>query len=168
MENLMTSGNLELAIDEKIKKYEKELDDIIEKIGISFYKDEASIEALKLTYSQLRDMDQRECCILAYNLQQYGLYIQSVTNRLNSISYWLNESINKIVGKYAKNYGTDYTKFEEKRAAIIAENEAANHLMSLLIKASGKNKELYSLSTKIGSMANTLLEISKSKRVNNG
>jgi len=164
----MSSGNLELTIDEKIKKYENELDDIIEKIGISLYKDEASIEALKLSYSQLRDMDQRECCILAYGLQQYAIYIQSITNRLNSVSYWINESLNKIVGKYAKSYGNDYTKFEEKKAAIIAENEAANYLMSLLIKSSGKNKELYGISAKILNMATTLLEISKSKRVNNG
>jgi hypothetical protein len=164
----MSSGNLELTIDEKIKKYEKELDDIIEKVGISFYKDEASIEALKLSYEQLRDMDQRECCILSYNLQQYGLYIQSVVNRLNSISYWINESINKIVGKNCKNYGNDYTKFEEKKSAIIAENEAANYLMSILVKSSGKTKELYGLSAKINTMAATLLEISKSKRTNNG
>jgi hypothetical protein len=41
----MSNGNLELAIDEKIKKYEKELDDIIEKIGISFYKDDRVVMA---------------------------------------------------------------------------------------------------------------------------
>lgn len=164
----MSNGNLESSIDTKINNYEKDLDDIIEKIGISFYKDEASIEALSLSYQQLKDMDQRECCILAYQLQQYGLYIQSITNRLNSISYWLNESLNKIVGKNCKNYGTDYTKFEEKKAAIIAENEAANYLMKLLIKSSGKNKELYSISAKIATMATTLLEISKSKRATNG
>jgi len=166
----MQNGNLESLIDTKVKKYEEELESIIEKIGISFYKDEASIEALKLSYQQLRDMDQRECCILAYQLQQYGLYIQSVTNRLNSISYWLNESLNKIVGKYCKNYGGDngFTKFEEKKASIIAENEAADYLMKLLIKSSGKSKELYSISGKIATMASTLIELSKSKRVHNG
>lgn len=164
----MQNGNLESSIDMKMKKYEEEVESIIEKIGISFYKDEASIEALKLSYQQLRNMDQRECCILAYQLQQYGLYIQSIVNRLNSVSYWLNESINKIVGKYAKNYGDHFTKFEEKKAAIISENEAASYLMKLLIKTNGKNKELYSLSAKIATMSTTLIEISKSKRINNG
>lgn len=164
----MNSGNTESLIDTKIKKYEEELDSIIEKIGISFYKDDASIEALKLSYQQLVNMDQRECCILAYQLQQYGLYVQSIINRLNSISYWLNESINKIVGKYSKNYGNNFTKFEEKRAAIIAENESAEYLMKLLVKTNGKNKELYSISTKIATMSSTLIELSKSKRVNNG
>ena len=164
----MNSGEVESTIESKILKYEEELDAIIDKIGISYFKDDVSIEALNLNYEQLSKMDQQECCILSYKLQQYGLYINSVYNRLENIKNWAENYLNVIIGKYCKNYGTTYTKFEEKKAAIIAENSAAEALLKVILKVGGKAKEISGLSQKIQSMATTLLEISKSKRVYNG
>lgn len=163
----MKNGELESLVDSKLKKYEEQLDDIVNKVGISYVKDEVSIEALKLTYKQLTAMDQQECCIIAYKLSQYGLYIQSIHNRLSSIAGWADESLSRMVGKYAKNYGDSYTKYEEKRAAIINENSAAKALADLSIKANGKMQELYGVSQKIASISNILIELSKSKRYRN-
>lgn len=165
----MNSGEIESSIESKIEQYEASLDELIDKIGISYVKDEESIEALKLTYNQLSKMDQQECTILAYKLAQYGLYIQSVQNRLSNINNWCNTALEKIVGKHAQNYGTQFTKYEEKKACIIAENSAAAALSKLILKSSGKYKELNGISTKIANMSTILIELSKSKRhVNHG
>lgn len=165
---MMNNGQEELAVSKKLSDYEKILDDIVDKIGISYVKDEDSLKTLNLTYEQLRDMDQQECCILAYKLQQYSLYLQSVHNRLNSIKKWAEESLNKIVGKYAKKYGDGYTKYEEKRAYIISENTAAEALVKVILKAGGKSNEINGISSKVSHMANILLELSKSKRHKDG
>ena len=163
----MKNGEVESTIESKMLRYEKELDTIIEKIGVTYVKDNISLETLNLTYEQLSKMDQQECCILSYKLQQYGLYVNSIYNRLENVKNWAEQYLSIIIGKYSKNYGTIYTKFEEKRAAIIAENSAAEKLLQIVLKAGGKSKEINGLSQRISTMATTLLEISKSKRTNN-
>lgn len=164
----MNNGKEESIVELQNINYEKELDSIIDKIGISFVKDDVAIETLNLTHSQLNAMDQQECCILSYKLQQYGLYINSIYNRLENIKNWAEQRLSVIVGKYAKNYGDIYTKYEEKRSAVIAENSAAEAYLKIILKAGGKAKELNTVSQKISAMATTLLEISKSKRYYHG
>jgi hypothetical protein len=158
------------TIENKLREYEKELDSIVEKIGISYIKDEVSIETLSLSYAQLKSMDQQECCIVAYQIQQYGMYIQSLINRLDNIKDWSERCLEILIGKYSKNYQKEntYVKFEEKRAYLIVENSAAEALNKIFIKSAGKSKELYGLSHKISKMSDTLIELSKSKRVKNG
>lgn len=164
----MNNGEIESTVESKIASYEAELDSIIDKVGISYVKDEVSLEALNLTHAQLLSMDQQECCVISFKLQQYGLYVNSIYNRLENIKNWAEERLSIIIGKYAKNYGTAYTKYDEKRAAIIAENSVAEALLKVVLKSGGKAKELSGVSQRIGNMATTLLELSKSKRVHHG
>jgi hypothetical protein len=158
------------TIEDKLKEYEKELDSIVEKIGVTYVKDDVSIETLSLPYHKLKSMDQQECCILSYQIQQYGMYIQSIVNRLDNIKEWSERCLEILIGKYSKNYQREntYIKFEEKRALLILENSAAEALNKIYLKSSGKSKELYTISQKISKMSDTLIELSKSKRVKYG
>ena len=152
------------SIDESLKKYETDLDNLIEKIGISYTKDEEAIQALSLSYQQLKKMDQQECCVLSYQIQQYGLYIQSLQNRLINIQNWCQKSLEILVAKYCKPQPGVYLKYEEKLGQIIVENTAGEYLNKLLMKATSKARELSTLTQKISKMSDTLIELSKAKR----
>lgn len=159
------SGEKESLIESQISKYEKQLDEIIDKIGISFIKDSVSIQTLNLSYDQLKAMDQQECCILSYKIAQYSLYVQSIYNRLGSVKNWCEQYLNVLVGKYGKNYDNgQFIKYDEKKAYLIADNVYAENLMKMILRSGGKQNELAQISQKINNMSNILLELSKSKR----
>lgn len=161
------SGEEELATESRLKIFEKELDNLIESIGISFVKDSVSTDALELTYEALLKIDPRECLILNYKLHQYGLYIQSLYNRAENIKNWANHNINIVAGKEGSNYGDKWTKWEEKKAMVISGNSFAKALNDIYLKSSSKSTELSGISMKIEKIAYALHELSK-KKENNG
>lgn len=160
------SGSEESATELRAKKFEEELDSLIESIGITFIKDDVSIQALNLTYEQLKKISPQECLILNYKLHQYGLYIQSLHNRADNIKNWANHNLNVVVGKEGHNYGDKYTKFEERKAMVTSGNSYAKALNDILLKASSKATELTMLAAKIEKIAFALYELSKRREQN--
>ncbi len=157
------SGKEESLTQSRLKEFEQELDAMLANIGITFIQNPEVIDALQLTYEQLKNIVSEEALILACQLQQYALYIQSVYNRLDSIKGWAEHNLSVVVGKEGRNYGTDYTKYEEKRAYVINENSYAKALAKILLSSSSKAKELNHMSNKIEKYSYILLELSKRK-----
>lgn len=157
------SGEAESATDFHLKKLEKELDDLVGSIGITYIKDQVSIDALNMDYQDLAKIHPQECLILNYKLHQYGLYVQSVHNRAENIKNWANHNLNVVVGKEGHAYGNNWTKFEERRVMVVAGNSFAKALSDIYLKASSKATELYGISTKIEKIAFALYELSKRK-----
>lgn len=160
-------GEEELATESRLKDFERDLDNLINSIGITFTKDEVATEALNLTYEQLKKMHYQEALILNYKLHQYGLYILSLYNRAENIKNWANHNLNVVVGKEGHNYGSTYTKFEERRVMVIAGNSFAKALSDIYLRSSAIATELNGLSLKIEKIAYSLFELSK-KREQNG
>lgn len=148
-------------VESKISDFFSQLDETIRLIGFSNTKNDEAIQALNLTYEQLKKIEPKECLILCYSLNQYALYIQTLQNRAENIKKWIEHNLNVIYSKHLKDY-SGY--IEEKKMAINNENTYANELYQRLLTANAKLIELQGISQKISQLSYTLSELAKVKR----
>ena len=161
----MTTGKKEFAVQDRLDSHEKDLDLILEKIGLSYVKDEDSIGVLKISSSDLKMMESEECCIKSYQLQQYGMYVQSMYNRLENIKSWCDKNLQIIAVKNSRSYQNhNFMKMEEKIALAIKDSPHALKLNKILERAKGQCSEISNINQKIQKMSDTLLELSRIKR----
>ena len=139
------SGSVQVKLDEFLIELNKQTDALL---PLKNPIDEELEEALNFTYEQLRNIDQQECQILCYKLSQYATYLQKTYNRNKNIRRWAESNINVMVGKYGKDYDK-YMKYEERRHAVIADNEHALTLARLALKYSSLEDELLEIADRV-------------------
>ena len=153
------------SVSERTNILETFLDNYDTKVGISNIKyNNTAKQFLELSYEELNSYDEEECCIAAYGLEQYALFLQKEINRNQAKCNWASENIVKVIGKVGNNYGDKWTKYEMRRAMVIEDNEYANALNTLLMEMSIKVTELAFLSKNVTSMSNTLKSLARSKQ----
>jgi len=157
--------------DGSVKKRVEVLDSYLDNFskGIGLGKVQLNIEAqqfLNLTYSELNKYDEQECNVAAYILEQYALFLQKYTNRLQARYEWASDNIEKIVAKLAMNYGDKFTKYEMRKQMIIADNEYATALYAIVMETKVKIADIAFIVRNITSISNTLKSLAKSKYVN--
>jgi len=157
----MTKQNPSGFVESKMSDFFKKLDETITSIGFSNTKNNEAIEALNLTYDQLKKIEPKECLILCYSLNQYSLYVQTLQNRAENIKKWIEHNLYVIQSKHLKDYAG---YIEEKKMAILNENSFANELHQRLITAIAKLIELQGISQKVSQLSYTLSELAKVKR----
>ena len=118
---------------------------------------------LSLTYSELNRYNEQECNIASYILEQYALYLQKYTNRLQAKHDWASDNIEKIVAKLAMNYGDKFTKYEMRKQMIIADNEYAGALHAIVMETRVKSADIAFIVKNITSISNTLKSLAISK-----
>lgn len=154
------SGEKESLVQKKLDEFIKELDvktQIL--LPINNPLNSEIEEALNLSYDQLRSIAREECYILSYKLLQYSVYIQKIKNRYSNIKRWADSNINIMIGKESGNYGNTYTKFEEKKLLVIANDEYAKALYQIWLKYGALENELDEVSNRINYISKSLQEI---------
>jgi hypothetical protein len=159
-----TIGKEESLIQSRLLEYESKLETVTRQLYPSEIDIDPGVERLlKLTYEELTKMHPDDCSIGGFKLKQYSVYIQQKENRYRNIKNWLKSNLDTVIGKYASNYGNNFTKYEEKKAAIIADNSYAKELNKLYIEYSGYEGELNMVANRISDLAKTLSEIRNNK-----
>lgn len=134
--------------------------------GIGLGKIQLNTEAeqfLNLTYSELNKYDEQECNVASYILEQYALFLQKYTNRLQARHDWASDNIEKIVARLAMNYGDKFTKYEMRKQMIIADNEYAGALYAIVMETKVKSADIAFIVRNITSISNTLKSLAISK-----
>lgn len=151
------NGEKILSTESKKDLFNEKLDRLLENLIIPKPKITNNIEELlSLTYEQLMSIEQNECYTFSYQLKQYAYYIQQKYNRYKNIEHWARECLRIIYGRDSRNYGNNYTKFEEKQDMIIFENPCGAKLHAIAIEYHCYAEEMNSLSARILDMAKTL------------
>lgn len=114
----------------------------------------------------LSKLTSEECGEASYSLSNYALYLQREINRQHSIVKYCDVAIDGIIGRSIDNYGTQYSKYEHKRAAAISDNDVAKELSKVRNHADIRLITMSYLPARIESIVKTLLELQQSKRRN--
>lgn len=112
-----------------------------------------------MTYDQLKNIHPEECALLCFKLAQYATYLQKTFNRLKNIRRWSENNLLVVIGKYGKDYGDKWTKFEERKFAIIADNEYAKSLYDIWLKYGALEEELTEIANKVRYISQTIGDI---------
>tara|TARA_B100001094_G_C18182410_1_gene801715 strand:+ start:1209 stop:1697 length:489 start_codon:yes stop_codon:yes gene_type:complete len=116
---------------------------------------------LNLTSETLRILTGEQCLSYAYELHNYGEYLESVKVKENAILEWADSSIWYIISTVMQNYGSQYTKWQEKYYSAIKENPLASDILKVKNHAEARVKILNGKADRIQSMANILTNLSR-------
>ncbi len=116
---------------------------------------------LGFTSDTLKILTAEECLAYAYELHNYGEYLESVKVKENAILEWADSSIWYIISTVMQNYGSQYTKWQEKYYSAIRENPLASDILKVKNHAEARVKILNGKADRIQSMANILTNLSR-------
>lgn len=154
----------EATTEQKWKNLEKILNDYQDKLSLNIKKNESAEILLNVDENVLKNMTAEECGIKAIVLLQFSTFIQKEINRHNAKNRWADSNLNFMVGKYGQSYGDKFTKFEERKAMMIADNSFAKALNDMIKLSSVICEDLSYISKKIENMSNLLAELQRTKR----
>jgi hypothetical protein len=140
------------------------LNDYQNQLSINIKRNESAESLLNIDENTLKSMTAEECGIKAIILLQFSAFLQKEVNRHQAKNRWADSNINILIGKYGQGYGDKYTKFEERRVMMIADNSFAKALNDMVKLSSVICEDLAFLSKKVESIANLLSELQKTKR----
>lgn len=118
---------------------------------------------LNLDGEQLRGMSPTVLLEHSYELYAYAEYLETVKSKEKNILEWSDSSIWFIIGKEMNNYGSEFTKWQVKYYAAIAENPLASEILKVKNHASARVESLEGKSKRITKMADTLTNLARRK-----
>jgi len=110
---------------------------------------------------QLKMLTAEECLAYAYELHAYGEYLESVKAKESIVLEWADSSIWYIISTVIQNYGTQYTKWQEKYYSAVKENPLASQILKVKNHAEARVKLLNGKADRVQSMAHILNSLSK-------
>lgn len=166
------SGENELQIETKTdNKLEQELktaEEYLDKLKISSFKLDPSIEdIINLSNEEIQSLDSQICFNYAFQLNRYAAFIQKEENKWNSVLYWAEHNLRIVFGKYARDYGDKWTKYDERKDIVLVDNKWAVNLNRIILETQLKAKSLYMLSNKINAMSKLLEGLAHAKKTSN-
>ena len=117
--------------------------------------------ALCFDKEQLHMLTRDECAFYAYELYAYSEYVETIRTKENAVLDWADSSIWYIISTVMQNYGTQYTKWQEKYYSAIKENPLASEILKVKNHAEARVKILSGKADRIQSMAQILNNLSK-------
>lgn len=166
---MMSNGQPESETLSRLSSFEQELTEYTSALGLGRITiDQATEAALNFSIDQIQGMSPVDLATYSYKLQSYSLYLQKQYNRVKNLFRWANHNISIITAKYGHEYGTNYTKYEERRALVCANNSYGIQLNKIILDAGARMEELDSISIRVGSISKALSDIQQCKRFNNG
>jgi hypothetical protein len=108
---------------------------------------------------QMLTGEERLC--YAYELHAYSEYIETVRAKENAILEWAESSIWYIISTVMQNYGTQYTKWQEKYYSAIKENPLAFDILKVKNHAEARVKFLNGKADRTQKMADILTNLSR-------
>jgi hypothetical protein len=116
---------------------------------------------LNFPSSTLQTLTTSECLCYAYELYAYGEYIETIRTKENTTLEWADSSIWYIISTAMQNYGTQYTKWQEKYYSAIKENPLASEILKVKNHAEARVKMLDGKASRIQKMAEILTNLSR-------
>ena len=116
---------------------------------------------LNLRSSDLKGLTTQECICYAYELYTYGEYVETIKAKEKVILEWAESSIWYIISTVMQNYGTQYTKWQEKYYSAIKENPLASQILKLKNHAEARVGLLNGKAATVHKMAELLNNLSK-------
>ena len=116
---------------------------------------------LNMNAAEIRELSNDECSAYAYELYAYSEYVEGVRTKEKIVLDWADASIWYIISTVMQNYGTQYTKWQEKYYAAIKENPTASDILRIKNHAECRVTTLDGKSTRIQKMADILTNLSR-------
>lgn len=150
------SADAKGTVEERWSEIREKIDNYYDSISLKI-KPSPNIEKI-LNYSEedIKLLTSEECCERAYILKQYALYLQKQLNFYSSQVAFASNKLSYLIGKHGKDYGDKYTKFEQLKLTIIANNTFAKALYDMELDASIRLKTLYDTANIVRDMAKSL------------
>jgi hypothetical protein len=115
-------GSTVETISEYMARIEKDLN------VIKFEFDPEVESVLRATQKERYGWDAQKCLQNAYDLKKYESYLGNLVADLNNRLDWFDRNMRILQGKYAKTYGGDFEKFENRCVQMEADNDKAIYL----------------------------------------
>lgn len=123
------------SVDERLKEITQALESYEKTLNMPPPVSPLSEEEVQHFFTMSRDeieaMSSSQCAAVAYQLAQYGLYIQRMSNRERSRVTWAENSLKAVIAKSLDSY-SQYMKHEAKVELICCENESARKLKNVI------------------------------------
>tara|TARA_R100001377_G_scaffold69542_1_gene44880 strand:+ start:459 stop:920 length:462 start_codon:yes stop_codon:yes gene_type:complete len=116
---------------------------------------------LNMNATEIRELSNDECSAYAYELYAYSEYVEGVRTKEKIVLDWADASIWYIISTVMQNYGTQYTKWQEKYYAAIKENPTASDILRIKNHAECRVTTLDGKSARIQKMADILTNLSR-------
>jgi hypothetical protein len=168
MMSQMNNGKSGLTIDEQLKELERVLDEYDKKFLLNKILVNPEVDTiLGLKQEEIKILPRELCFTYSFMLCSFGGAVQKEHNRQMAKLKWAEHNLNIIVAKEQENYGNQYTKYEVRKAMIVADNEYAKALNKVILDSTCQIEELNYLSKTITTLGDILKEYGKSKRNDN-
>lgn len=153
-----------LNADESLEKFLATTEKYISSEGIVDKKVNPEVElVLSLKADQISNLTAEQCAEVAYLLYAYCSHIQKVYNKNLAKLEWCNNALWRILAKEIDQYGTKYTKYEQKYQQAIAGNDFARKVNEIKLHVEARVLWLTDKTRDIRKMADSLMELSKRK-----
>ena len=119
------------------------------------------VDLFLVFYLRREELSSEECACYAYELYAYSEYVEGVRTKEKIVLDWADASIWYIISTVMNQYGTQYTKWQEKYYSAIKENPLASQILKVKNHADARVKILNGKADRIQSMAQILNNLSK-------
>lgn len=120
-------------------------------------------KTLNMRQSDLRQLSHNECLELSYELYAYSEYLDSILAQQQTVLNWADDSIWYIISDKVDQYGTKYTKWQEKYFRAVKENPLASEIIKVKNTASARVKVLENKINTVKRLSDILFSLSKRK-----
>jgi len=150
--------------EEKYNLFIANVDNWIKNRGIAEIEINPDIEtALNMRQSDLRALSHNQCLELAYELYAYSEYLDSILAKEQITLNWAEDSIWYIISDKMEQYGTKYTKWQEKYFRSIKENPLASEIIKVKNNAQARVRVLENKINTVKRLSEILTSLSKRK-----
>lgn len=162
--NLNTTSDL---VGQQLSDLDKLLDEYEGKLGLPLHNhqlagNETVNHLLGLSRGELEKYMPDQCNELAFILNQFCFHLQRQINREQARHNWADSTLNNKVGEKVGNYkGYSY---QERASQAIAENSYLSKLLDIKTRIKQRIDRLSFLTNRLSGMADSLTEISRTKR----
>jgi len=160
----MTGKNQSLNAEQSLEQFIETTEKYITSEGIIDSKVNPEVEhILSLEAAQIAELTSEQCVEAAYLLYAYCQHVQSVHNKNMAKLEWCDNALWKILSKEIDQYGTQYTKYEQKYQQAIQGNDFAKKVNEIKIHVEARTLWLTDKTRDLRKMADSLMELSKRK-----
>ena len=148
--------------EERLNEFINAVEDWKSSKSIATVKENEEIEIiLNLKTEDIKSLSSEVQASYAYELYAYSEYIETQKAKESIILEWADSSIWYIISTVMNNYGSQYTKWQEKYYSAIRENPLAAEILKVKNHAEARVKILSGKADRVQSMANIITNLSR-------
>ena len=153
-----------MSNEAKIKEFLTKIDDWVDDRNADLVKKHADIDyIINLPSGEVNNMQPRVAASYSFVLFAHAEYLQTLYNKEKSVLDFASSSIWSMVAPVMKNYGSQYSKWEERFYSAVRENPLASKLLKLKISSEARINRLTGKVDTVKKMASILQDIGRSR-----